>query len=72
MNKKGIIIGIIAIIIIVALAIVFGGSKSALAPQEQQNIQADSPQQIADDLEGLQVDDIDKEFQDVDDQIKEL
>lgn len=72
MNKKGIIIGIIVVVIIVVLAIVFGGSKSTLAPEEQENIQADSPEQITQDLEGLQVDDISKEFQDVDSQIKGL
>lgn len=71
MNKKGIIIGIIVIVIIVVLAIIFGGGKKTAAPTTSPEA-LENPQQIINDINNLQVDDINQEFQDIDKQIENL
>ncbi len=77
MNKKYIIIGIIIVVVIVLIILLSGGSTSSTTPTSPvsdsvgQQV-ADSPQQITNDLNGLSTSDINKEFQDIDTQIKGL
>lgn len=77
MNKKYIIIGIIIVAIVIIIIALSGGSNDATSPtspvSSAPNMQvADSPQQIVNDLNGLDTGDINKEFQDIDSQIKGL
>lgn len=79
MNKKYIIIGIIIVVVLVlVLIIIFSGGKTDSTNQPApvsgtvgQQV-ADSPEQITNDLNGLDTGDISKEFQDIDSQIKSL
>ncbi|MFA7201842.1 MAG: hypothetical protein WC099_02525 [Candidatus Paceibacterota bacterium] len=77
MNKKYIIFGVIVIAIVILIILLGGMSDKTTDPSpsvseiiEQQV--ADSPEQITTDLNSLDEGDINKEFQDIDTQIKSL
>lgn len=77
MNKKYIVIGIIIVAIVIIIIALSGGSNSSTTPTSPVSTAsgaqvADSPQQIVNDLNGLDTGDINKEFQDIDSQIKSL
>ena len=78
--KKNIIIGVIVLaIIVVAIILLSGGGSPASSGTNTTSMGeatssqiADSPQAIVNDAKSLQVDDITKEFQNIDAQIKNL
>lgn len=77
--KKNIIIGIIILAIIIAIIVWLSGKEnnsitSNTIPMEETTSSqiVDNPQTIIDDVKNLPVDDITKEFQNIDAQIKNL